>query len=106
MREQLRRLPVLDDYTVIGEIDMFGNLTREAHFMRNQNAREAVMHQVANRYQHFLDCLRVERGSHFVKQHDRRTHRERTRNGDALLLSAGQFARIVSGLSIEANFFQ
>ncbi|MNI07934.1 hypothetical protein D3C73_609540 [compost metagenome] len=44
--------------------------------------------------EHFLDHFRVERRGRFVEQHDLRLHAERAGDRHALLLAAGELARI------------
>ena len=42
--------------------------------------------------EHLVDHLRVERRGRLVEQHADRVHRQRARDGDALLLAAGELA--------------
>ena len=48
--------------------------------------------------EHLLDHLRIERRGRLVEQHDLRVHAQRAGDRDALLLAAGQLARIFAGL--------
>ena len=52
--------------------------------------------QTQDRVQHLLDEFRVEGGGHLVEEDELGIHRERTGNGDALLLAARKLARVMS----------
>ena len=61
------------------------------------------LRQVLDRYQHLLDGFRVERGGDLVEQHHVGVHRQRTRDRDALLLAAGEFARVGVFLAVQTH---
>ena len=88
------RRAVLDDDASVGKVDVVGDLAGETHLMGDQDAGHSVLRQVADGHQHLLHRLRVEGRGHFVEQHDVRVHGQRAGDRDALLLAAGQFARI------------
>ena len=50
--------------------------------------------QLDHDVQHLLDHLGIEGGGRLVEQHELRVHAERAGDGDALLLAAGELARI------------
>ena len=54
----------------------------------------AVLGELHHGVEHLLDHLGVERRGRLVEQHDLRVHAERARDRDALLLAAGELARI------------
>ena len=69
------------------------------HFMRHDQHGDAVAGEFHHRVEHLLDHLGIERGGGFVEQHDVRAHAQCARDGDALLLAAGEpgwvFLRLV-----------
>ena len=67
--------------------------------MRDAQHGHAVLCQILHTAQHFVDHFRVEGGGGFVKQHGAGLHGERTGDGDALLLPAGNLARTLGGLT-------
>ncbi len=74
--EQIRRLAVLDDHALVGEVDVLGDFAREAHLVRDEHSCQSVVDQFPDGHQNFLDGFGVERGSHFVEQHHGRAHCE------------------------------
>ena len=54
--------------------------------------------QVDHDVEHFFDHFRVERGCRLVKKQDFGAHAQRTGDGDALLLSAGELSGELLGL--------
>src|SRR3546814_16254230 len=53
--------------------------------------------------QHLVDCFGVQRGGHFIKQHDLRIHGQASSNGNTLLLAPRQFTRIRLFLTLQAD---
>src|SRR4029453_12052451 len=84
----------LDQRAMIHERHAVGGFTGEIELVRDDNHRHAGRSQVEHHGQHFADQLGVQRGSRLVEQHELRPHCERARDGDALLLSAGELERI------------
>ena len=71
--------------------DRVGHAQRFFLIVRDEHERDAGgLLDVFELLLHVLAQLQVERGERFVEQQHARTAHERTRNGDALLLSAGQ----------------
>ena len=62
--------------------------------MRDNDHGHAVVGKLLHDLQYLADHFRVECRGRLVKQHDIRVHRERARNGDSLLLTAGKLRRI------------
>ena len=62
--------------------------------MRDDDHRHALLSEVFHDVQHLADDLGVERGGRLVEEHDLRFHAQRTRDGDALLLPAGEAAGV------------
>ena len=71
-----------------------GDLAGEAHLVGDDDHRHAVLRQGGHRIQHFLDHFGIERRGRLVEQHDLRVHAEGARDRDALLLAAGELARV------------
>ena len=61
--------------------------------MRDDDHRQPLFRQTPHHIEHLADHLRVERARRLIKQQYLRLHGQRTRNGNALLLSAGQLRR-------------
>lgn len=84
---------LFEDAPGIHEHDAVGHCAGEGHFMGNNQQGHAVPGQALDHLQHFLDHLRVQRRGDLVEQHHLRVHAQRTDDGDALLLAAGELAR-------------
>ena len=67
---------------------------REAHLVRDDDHRHAVAGELLHHLEHLADHLRVERARRLVEEHQRRLHGQRARDRDALLLAAGELARV------------
>ncbi len=74
--------------------------------MRHADHRHAVLCQAFHHLQHFAHHFRVERAGGLVKQHDGRAHGQGARNGNALLLAAGQLRGEGIGLVRKTHAFQ
>ena len=90
MVEDLVRRALLHDVALIHEEDAIADLAREAHFMGNDEHGHTSLSELTDNRQNFADHFRVEGGRWFIKEHDVRTHRQRTRDRHALLLTAGE----------------
>ncbi|CRM86685.1 hypothetical protein [Pseudomonas sp. 22 E 5] len=84
---------MFEDATGLHEHHAVSDGAGEGHFVGDDQQGHAIAGQALDHFQHFLDHLRVEGGGDFIKQHDLRVHAQRTDDGDALLLAAGQLAR-------------
>ncbi|MNL25590.1 hypothetical protein D3C87_1470750 [compost metagenome] len=62
--------------------------------------------ELADHVEHFTAQFRVQRRSHFVKQHDFRPHGQGAGNRHPLLLPAGQLRRVVPQLAAQPHQFQ
>ena len=94
MVDDLVRGTLLDDVAALHEDDTAGNLAGKADLVRDDDHRHALLGQTLHDLQHLTDHFGVERGGRFVEQHNVRVHRQRTGDGDALLLAAGQLRGI------------
>src|SRR3954466_6525829 len=101
--EELLRRRLFDDLAAVPEHHGVGHAPREAHLVRHADHGHALAPEVLHDVQHLLDHLRIERGGRLVEEHDLRPHGERTRDGDALLLSARELAGIFVRLLGDAN---
>ena len=66
--------------------------------MRDDDHGLAFARKVQDDVEHFVHHLGVERGGDLVEQHDLGFHGKGARNGHALLLPAGELARVVVAL--------
>ncbi len=74
------------------------------HLVQRDDQRDAVV--AAHRHQrvhHPLGRLRIERGDGLVGQHQLGALHQRAGDGDALLLAAGQLARLLAGMRLDAD---
>ena len=94
MLEDVLRRAGLGDLAVGHEQHTVAHLAGEAHLVRDDDHRHALVRQLLHNVEHFADHLGVERARRLVKEHDLRVHGERTHDGDALLLPAGERGRI------------
>ena len=62
--------------------------------MRHDRHSHILIRQLLDGLQDLARQLRIERGGRFIEEHDLRAHRERPRDGDTLLLTAGKTAGI------------
>jgi hypothetical protein len=67
----------------------------EAHFVGHAEHGHALFRELDHGVEHFLDHLGVKGGGRLVEQHDLRLHAERAGDGHALLLAAGELARVL-----------
>ena len=79
---------------------------REAHLVGDHDERHAIARQLLDYAEHFAHELGVERGRDFIAQQQRRLHRERARDGHALLLSARELIGISVELVAETDAFE
>ena len=70
------------------------DVAREAHLVRDHHQRHALGGQLLDHLQHLVDQLRVERRGDLVAQQHRGLHGQRAGDGHALLLAAGELARV------------
>ena len=87
LKERSRRVH-LHNFASVHKHDAIGNLAREAHLVRHNDHRHALLRQRGHGNEHFLYHLRVERRCRLVEQHDLRAHTQCTRYRRALLLTA------------------
>jgi hypothetical protein len=90
---------MFDDLPVIHEDHAVGDLPGEAHLVGDAEHGHALLGERHHGVEHLLHHLRVEGRGRLVEQHDLRAHAQRARDGDALLLAAGELARILAACS-------
>ena len=74
--------------------------------MRDDDHRHALGGQGAHDVQDLLDHLGIESARRLIEEHEARLHRERTRDGDTLLLTARKLLGIGLRLVCQADFLQ
>ena len=72
---------------------LVGDGTRELHFMRHDQHGLAGIGEFEHHVEHFAHHLRIERGGDLVEQQHFRMQDQRTADGHALALAAGQLVR-------------
>src|SRR5580704_12962740 len=103
IRKEVGGRAMLDHDAAVSEIDLVGKLAGKAHFVGDDHAGHALLGEVADGEENVLDRFRVERRGDLVEQHDIGLHGEAARDGDPLLLAAGQLARIEILLAVETD---
>src|SRR6516165_11166255 len=98
MLEERLRLVDFDDLPIRHENASVSHLTRKTHFVSDDQHGDARAGELDHGVEHFLDHLGIERRGRLVEQHDLRAHAQGARDRHALLLAAGQLARIFVGL--------
>jgi len=94
---------VLDDLALVHEHHAVGDLAGEPHLVRDHHHGHALGRERYHDVEHLVDHLGVERRGRLVEQHGDGVHGERTGDRDALLLAAGQLARIFLGVRGEPD---
>ncbi|EMF03274.1 hypothetical protein F518_22560 [Serratia marcescens VGH107] len=94
LSQHLPGVALFDDLPVDHKHHPIRRFARKADFMRDDHQRDAQIRQSLNHVQHFTDQLGIERGGRLIEQDHLRVQRQRARDGDALLLAAGEVARI------------
>ena len=80
-----------------------GDVARERHLVRRHHDRHAVVGERAHEVEHVADELGVQRRGDLVEQQQLGRGRDRPRDRDALLLTAGEPVGVVAGLGGEAD---
>ena len=94
---------LLDDDAAVHEDDAVRDVAGEAHLVRDHEHRHAALGQVLHDVEDAAHELGVERRGDLVEEHDVRVHGQRPRDGDALLLAAGELRREVVGAVRQAH---
>ena len=82
----LCRRALLNDSAAVHEYDMIGHITGKRHLVGDDDHGGVLVRQRADNAQHLAGQLGVERRGRLIEAQDIRLERERTRNGDTLLL--------------------
>ncbi len=86
--EHAARRAFVDDAAFVDESDAAGDMGGEAHFVGDDEHRHAFGREALHHLQDFADQLGIERRGWLIEQHEAGLHRQRPRDGDALLLAA------------------
>ena len=73
--------------------DFIRRFPGKAHFVGHNDHGHMFPRQLLDDGQHLAGKLRVQSGGRLVKKQDIRTHHQRPRNGNPLLLAAGELGR-------------
>ena len=92
--EQLFRCALLDDDALVHEHHAVGHVAGERHLVGDHQHRQARRRQPAHDVEHLADHLGVEGRGRLVEQQHLGVHGEGAGDGDALLLTAGELARL------------
>ena len=91
---------------LVHENDAGADVARKFHFMRYHQQRHAFASQFTHDREHLRDQLGIERRGDLVAEKRDRLHGECTGNGNALLLTTGQFIGIGIELMRQPDPFQ
>ena len=101
--EYLVRRTLIQNCAVIHEHDPVRGRARELQLVAHNDHGHAGVAEGTHHLEDAVDQLGIERAGRLVEQHDLRLQRQRPRDGDALLLTAGELARISGGLVREPD---
>src|SRR5579871_585318 len=90
--DQIRGGALGDDLTVVDDGQAVAETLGFIHVMRRQQDRAAVALKGADDVPELATALRIEPGRGLVKKEDLRIANQRSRYGETLALSAGEFA--------------
>ena len=90
--KKFNRRVSFDYLTMVHENHHIGDRARETHLVGHANHGHAFPRQIGHDVEHFADHFRIERRGRLIEQHDHGIHAQGARNGDTLLLAAGQLA--------------
>ena len=82
------------------------SLSRKLLMVGHDDLRHLFVREFPHDLEDFVHQSRIELRRRFVVQHDFGLHRQASRNGDALLLSAGERRRIAIRLVAKTNAFE
>jgi Mg2+ and Co2+ transporter CorA len=86
--EELLGRVLLDDLALVHKDHPIGHRLGKAHLMCDAQHGDALAGELDHHIEHFLDHLRIERGSGLIEQHDLGRQAQCAGNGHALLLTA------------------
>ncbi|MNJ63131.1 hypothetical protein D3C77_590080 [compost metagenome] len=97
------RAGLLQDVAAVHEEDAIRHRPGERQLVGDDEQGHAAAGEIADHLQHLLHHLGIQRSGHLVKQHHLGVHAQGSHDSDALLLAAGELARIVVTPLPEAN---
>ena len=105
--EDIADLAFLDHAAVFEDCHAVADLLHHAHLVGDYDDGDPhFLVDLADQLQDRVGGLRVQRAGGFIAQQHLRIRRQRPRDGDALLLAAGQLRRIGIGLVRQSDSFQ
>ena len=97
---------LFQDHTLVHEHDALAHIAGEGHLMRHDEHGHALVRKVLHDGEHLADHFRVKRACRLVEQKHLRVHGKCTRNGDTLLLAAGELTRLGVDVGRHADLFK
>src|SRR5438128_2025022 len=82
--------PLLENLSLMEIQDAVTDIACEAHLVRDDDHRHAVLRKLPHGVEHLANELWVQRRGWLVEQHQLRIHRKCARDSDPLLLPAGK----------------
>ncbi len=99
-------LALFNNHAAVHENDPVGNVTRKGHLVRHNDHRHLLLGERPDDAQHLAGQLGVERRRRLIEPDNVGFSRERARNCDPLLLSAGELMGIEVHFFAEAHIFE
>ena len=97
---------LLGDDPAVEEEHAVRHVAGEGHLVRDDDHRHLLLREAADDLEDLARELRVERGGRLVEEEHLRVERQRARDRDALLLAAGELARVGVRLRGESHLVQ
>ena len=99
-------ITLLDDHAAVHEDDAVRHRAGEGHLVRDDDHGHLLLRELADDLEHLARELGVEGARRLVEEQQLRVQRKGPRDGDALLLPAGELAGVGIGLALEAHLLQ
>src|SRR6185436_17053890 len=106
LRDQFGRRAESDEMAVIDDRDAVAEALRLFHVVRREQHRTAAFAESRDDFPQLDAALRIEAGRRLVEEEDVGPADERGRDGEALLLSAGELAHARGALLVERELAQ
>lgn len=97
---------LFDDFSARTENHACSNVARKVHVVRHDNHRHLLFGKLEHHVLHFDDHLGVKCRGDFIEQHQLRLEHQGTRNGNPLLLAAGELTGVCVELAFKAEASQ
>jgi len=101
--QHVLRFSLFNDLPIVDENDAIRHVSRKTDFVRDDDHSHSGIRQLPDDAQDLSHQLWIKRRSRLIEQHQTRRDHQRSRNRDALLLTARQMMRQVIGMCGQAD---